>query len=37
VTEQHWIDALRSQYQGPLVVGRDGLVLPLAKTANGSA
>ena len=37
VTEQHWIEALRSQYQGPLVVGRDGLVLPLAKTANGSA
>ena len=37
VTEQHWIDALRSQYQGPLVVGRDGLFLPLAKTANGSA
>jgi ribonuclease BN (tRNA processing enzyme) len=37
VTEQHWIDALRSQYQGPLVVGRDGLALPLAKTANGSA
>lgn len=37
VTEQNWIDALRSQYQGPLVVGRDGLVLPLAKTANGSA
>jgi ribonuclease BN (tRNA processing enzyme) len=37
VTEQHWIDALRSQYQGPLVVGRDGLVLPLAKTAKGSA
>jgi len=37
VTEQHWIDALRSQYQGPLVVGRDGLFLPLAKTANESA
>jgi ribonuclease BN (tRNA processing enzyme) len=37
VTEQHWIEALRSQYHGPLVVGRDGLVLPLAKTANESA
>ena len=37
VTEQHWIDALRSQYHGPLVVGRDGLFLPLAKTTNGSA
>jgi ribonuclease BN (tRNA processing enzyme) len=37
VTEQNWIDALRGQYHGPLVVGRDGLVLPLAKTANGSA
>jgi len=37
VTEQHWIEALRGHYHGPLVVGRDGLVLPLAKTANGSA
>jgi ribonuclease BN (tRNA processing enzyme) len=37
VTEQHWIDALRSHYHGPLVVGRDGLVLPPTKPANGSA
>jgi ribonuclease BN (tRNA processing enzyme) len=33
VTEDHWIAALRSQYQGPLVVGRDGLVLPLTARA----
>jgi ribonuclease BN (tRNA processing enzyme) len=37
VTEQHWIDALRSQYHGPLVVGRDGLVLPLTVAASGGA
>ncbi|MCA3365860.1 MAG: MBL fold metallo-hydrolase [Roseomonas sp.] len=37
VTEQHWIEALRSQYHGPLVVGRDGLVLPLTAAASGGA
>ncbi|MCA3347572.1 MAG: MBL fold metallo-hydrolase [Roseomonas sp.] len=37
VTEQHWIEALRSQYHGPLVVGRDGLVLPLKAAASGGA
>jgi ribonuclease BN (tRNA processing enzyme) len=37
VTEQHWIEALRSQYDGPLVVGRDGLVLPLAASSKGGA
>ena len=31
VTEQHWIEALRSQYEIPLVVGRDGMVLPLPR------
>ena len=30
VTEQHWVEAVRSQYAGPLVIGRDGLALPLA-------
>jgi ribonuclease BN (tRNA processing enzyme) len=30
VTEQRWIEAVRSQYDGPLVVGRDGMVLPLS-------
>jgi ribonuclease BN (tRNA processing enzyme) len=33
VTEQHWIEAVRSQYGGPLVVGRDGMVLPLSSVA----
>jgi ribonuclease BN (tRNA processing enzyme) len=35
VTEQHWIGALRSEYHGPLVVGRDGLVLPLTAASSG--
>jgi ribonuclease BN (tRNA processing enzyme) len=30
VTEQHWVEAVRTHYAGLLVVGRDGLVLPLS-------
>ena len=30
VTEQHWVEAVRAHYAGPLVMGRDGLTLPLA-------
>jgi ribonuclease BN (tRNA processing enzyme) len=32
VTEQHWVDAVRAHYAGPLVIGRDGLVMPLSST-----
>jgi ribonuclease BN (tRNA processing enzyme) len=31
VTEQHWVDAVRAYYVGPLIVGRDGMVLPLSR------
>lgn len=31
VTEADWTRAVRATYAGPLAVGRDGLVLPLAK------
>lgn len=31
VTEADWTRAVRATYAGPLTVGRDGLVLPLAK------
>ena len=40
VTEQHWVAAIRTHYAGPLVVGRDGLVLTLdssPSSAQGSA
>ena len=30
VTEQHWVEAVRTHYAGPLVVGCDGLVLPIS-------
>jgi ribonuclease BN (tRNA processing enzyme) len=30
VTEQHWVEAVRVHYRGSLVIGRDGLVLPLS-------
>jgi ribonuclease BN (tRNA processing enzyme) len=33
VTEQHWVEAVRTHYAGPLVVGRDGLVLPLSSNS----
>ena len=31
VTEQHWVEAVRAHYAGPLIVGRDGMVLPLSR------
>jgi ribonuclease BN (tRNA processing enzyme) len=37
VTEQHWVDAVCAHYAGPLVVGCDGLTLPLASTYRGSS
>ena len=39
VTEQHWVEAVRTHYAGPLVIGHDGLVLALdssAPSAQGS-
>jgi hypothetical protein len=33
VTEQHWVEAVRAHYAGPMVVGRDGLVLPLLNSS----
>jgi len=40
VTEQHWVEAVRTHYAGPLVIGHDGLVLALdssPSSAQGSA
>jgi ribonuclease BN (tRNA processing enzyme) len=36
VLEQHWVEAVRAYYAGPLVIGRDGLVLALSQ-ARGPA
>lgn len=37
VTEDHWRAALRAHYAGSLVIGRDGLVLPLSPRAVGTS
>jgi ribonuclease BN (tRNA processing enzyme) len=34
VTEQHWVAAVRAHYAGPLVIGRDGMRLPLASARS---
>lgn len=37
VTEGHWMEAVRRHYAGPLMIGRDGLTLPLASPHRGSS
>ena len=37
VTEGHWMEAVRRHYAGPLVIGHDGLTLPLASAHRGSS
>lgn len=37
VTEGHWMEAVRRHYAGPLMVGHDGLTLPLASAHRGSS
>jgi ribonuclease BN (tRNA processing enzyme) len=36
VREHHWIDAVAATYSGPVVVGRDGLTIPLQSAAEDS-
>jgi ribonuclease BN (tRNA processing enzyme) len=37
VTEGHWMEAVRRHYAGPLMIGHDGLTLPLTSAHLGSS
>ena len=37
VTEGHWMEAVRRHYAGPLMIGHDGLTLPLTSAHRGSS